>query len=51
VGKADDCKSSNASSCTDAGAGACAGVGGGLHRVLNGKDDVDDGRCRLLGSR
>jgi hypothetical protein len=44
-------KADNASSCTNAGLSACAEAGGGLCGVLNGEGDVDNSRCRFLGSR
>lgn len=50
-GKAGNCKASDASSCTNASLGASTKVGGRLHRVLDSVNDVDDSRCRHLGSR
>jgi hypothetical protein len=47
ISKTDDCKAFNASLCNNASASAR----GGLHGVLDSEDDVDDGRCRVLGSR
>ena len=50
IGKADNYQASEANSCTDAGDGASGGTGGGLHGALDGDEDVDDCRCRLLVS-